>query len=93
MAMLTDLSRTALLALALGAAALPLHAADLLDGTVLAHDRVANVLVLSDKTVWSLATLETAMPDDLAAGDRVEISYESNEDDGVRVIHSITRLP
>ena len=67
--------------------------ADAVDGTVLAHDRVANILVLSDKTVWTLANLEAPLPDGLAAGDRVEISYESNEDDGLKLIHSVKRLP
>ena len=67
--------------------------ADVVDGTVLAHDRVANVLVLSDKTVWTLANLETPLPEDLAAGDRIQIDYESNEDDGLKLIHSVKRLP
>ena len=79
----------ALVAIALAAPA----AADSLDGTVLAHDRVANVLVLTDKTVWPLATLTQPLEGDLAAGDRIEIDYDSNEDDGVQVIHSVTRLP
>jgi len=80
------------LALALAVLALP-ASADLLDGTVLAHDRKANVIVLSDKTVWSLETLAQPLEGDLVAGDRIEIDYESNEDDGVTIIHSVTRLP
>ena len=85
--------RPPFLVAALLVAATPLRAADAVDGTVLAHDRVANVIVLTDKSVWSLATLEAGPPEDLMAGDRIEIRYESNEDDGVRVIHSVRRLP
>ena len=68
-------------------------AADVADGKILAYDRKAEVLVFTDKTVWALETLQTAAPADLKAGDRVEITYESNEDDGVTAIHSIVAVP
>ena len=71
----------------------PLSAADAIEGTLLAYDRVANVLVLSDKSVWTLENLEQPLPENLVAGERVEIRYESNEDDGLAVIHSVERLP
>jgi hypothetical protein len=32
------------------------------------------------------------MPDDLKAGDRIEIKYDSNDDDGIVEIVSIKRL-
>lgn len=68
-------------------------AQDIADGTILAFDRKANVIVFTDKSVWHLEKLETALPDDLNAGDRIEITYESNEDEGVTVIHSVQVLP
>ncbi|NND90672.1 MAG: hypothetical protein HKN42_07380 [Granulosicoccus sp.] len=82
------IASTILLVLSIGQA----QATDVVDSTVLAHDRVANVLVLTDKTVWPLELLTDALPEGLQAGDKVEIRYESNEDDGVKTIHSITRI-
>ena len=64
---------------------------DSLQGTVLALDRKAKTLVLTDKTIWSLAELAKSMPLALKAGDRVEIQYESDED-GVTSITSIKNL-
>ena len=70
----------------------PALATDVIESIVLAHDRVANVIVLKDKTVWPLDLLTQPLPDDLRAGDKVEIRYESNEDDGIQTIHSILRI-
>lgn len=75
--------------LVLSGAALP---ADLLDGTVLAYDRKARIIVLADKSVMPLANLQGEMPEDLVAGDRIEISFESNEDDGIYVVHGVKRI-
>ena len=63
-------------------------AADVTSGTVLVHDRMAKILVLTDRTVWPLELLKSAAPDGLKAGDRVEIEYESDEE-GVSAINSI----
>ena len=60
--------------------ALPLAAADIAAGRVLAYDRNAKTLVLTDRSVWSLADTSAALPDNLSAGDRVQFSYESDED-------------
>ena len=68
-------------------------AQDIVEGTILAFDRKANVLVFTDKTVWPLEKLESPAPANLNAGDRVRIQYDSNEDDGVTAIHSIAMLP
>ena len=62
--------------------------ADATDGTVLALDRKARTLILADKTVWPLELLDSALPADLKAGDRIEIEYESDEE-GVSAIKSI----
>lgn len=64
-------------------------AQDVTQGTVLAHDRMAHTLVLSDRTVWALELLKTALPAGLKAGDRVQIEYEGDED-GVSTIKRIT---
>ena len=64
-------------------------AQDITEGTVLAHDRKANILVMSDKSVFPLEKAEGPVPEGLKAGDRVEITYTSNEDDGIVAIHSI----
>ena len=66
-------------------------AQDMMEGTVLALDRKAKALVLTDKTVWSLMELASTLPSGLKAGDRVEIQYESDED-GVTSISSIKIL-
>lgn len=63
-------------------------AADVTDGTVLAHDRKANILVLSDKTVWALEALKSTLPAGLKAGDRITIEYQSDEE-GVSEIYNI----
>jgi hypothetical protein len=68
-------------------------ALDVSEGTVLAFDRKANVLIFTDKTVWPLEKLVSALPADLNAGDRVRIQYDSNEDDGITAIHSIVAMP
>ena len=63
--------------------------ADSTQGTVLAFDRVANVIVLEDKTVWSLETLKI-VPEGLKAGDMVEINFTSNADNGWGRINAVT---
>ena len=68
-------------------------AQDMLQGTVLAFDRKANVLVFNDRSGFPLEKLQGSPPPDLQAGDRVEITYDSNEDDGVTAIFSIKLLP
>ena len=66
--------------------------ADVTNGTILALDRKARSLVLTDRTVWTLDTMEASLPADLKAGDRVEIKYESDEE-GVSAIRSVQLLP
>lgn len=68
-------------------------AQDISEGTVLAYDRKANVLILTDRSVFPLEKLTSAAPDNLKAGDRVNIQYDSNEDDGITAIHSIRVIP
>lgn len=67
----------------------PLQAQDVTHGTVIAFDRQANTLVLTDRSVWTLQDLKSDLPAGLKAGDRVEIQYQSDED-GVAAIDSIS---
>lgn len=73
------------------AAVLPSIAfADTTAGTVVAYDRKANIVVLADKTIWTTKGSEKAIPENLKAGDRVVINFDSPGEDGVREIKSIT---
>ena len=80
--------RSLIAAALLAATAVPAFA-DSTQGTVLAYDRVANVIVLEDKTVWSLETLKI-VPEGLKAGDMVEINFTSNADNGWGRINAVT---
>lgn len=79
------------LALALVLGASP-ALADEIESTVLAFDRVANVIVLRDKSVMPLDSFEGELPEDLVAGDRIAIVYDSNEDDGIFLVRSVERI-
>ncbi len=65
--------------------------ADETTGEILAYDRVARVIVLTDNTVWQLGEA-TATSDDLVAGDEVTIVFTSAGDSGVGAISSVTRV-
>ena len=56
---------------------------------MLVYDRKAKLLVLTDRTVWDLGVMKSALPAGIAAGSRVHIEYESDEE-GVSAINSIT---
>ncbi|SNR81789.1 hypothetical protein [Puniceibacterium sediminis] len=79
--------RAALIASLLAVSAVPAFA-DSTSGTVVAFDRKANVLVLDDKTVWSLETLKS-VPEDLKSGDVIMIDFTSNADNGWGKINAI----
>ena len=64
--------------------------ADTTSGTILAFDRQADVLIMTDKTVWQLSP-KTLIPADLAAGDTVTISFTSLGDDGVASVDSLEK--
>jgi hypothetical protein len=64
--------------------------ADETTGEILAYDRVAQILVLTDKTVWPLSD-QTEVAEDLAAGDRVRIVFASAGESGVGAVSSVTR--
>ena len=80
-----------LLASALLAVATPVIA-DETTGTVLAFDRKAGLIVMADKTVFSLELLGETPVEDLVAGDKVTVTYESAGEDGFTKIDAITRV-
>lgn len=66
--------------------------ADQTAGAVAAIDAAKNTLTLEDKTVWMLPA-DTALPEQLKVGDRIEIVYTSNADNGWMKIVRIVRVP
>ncbi len=65
--------------------------ADETEGHVMAFDRVAGIIVLTDKTVWQLSE-KVSVPDDLVSGDRVLLEFASLGEEGVTSISALTRL-
>lgn len=65
--------------------------ADETTGTVLAFDRQADIIVMADKTIWRLNP-NTLIPADLAAGDRVRMTFTSAGDDGVISVDKLEKL-
>ncbi|MDH5452446.1 MAG: hypothetical protein OEY05_00220 [Paracoccaceae bacterium] len=64
--------------------------ADETGGKILAFDRVANIIVLDDNTIWPLGP-DTETTADLVAGDTVKIVYVGGGDNGVNSITSVLR--
>ena len=64
--------------------------ADTTGGVVVAYDRVDQVLVLDDKTVWDLVPAADLVPEGLSAGNAVMIEYDSAGDSGVGKIMAIS---
>jgi len=77
-------------ALGLAALAAPV-AADETTGDILAYDRKAGIVVLSDRTVWELQP-GTLIPAYLDAGDRVRIVYQTAGEDGITAIDELERV-
>lgn len=66
--------------------------ADETSGQVIAFDRVSRILVLDDKTVWSLGE-KTEVTEGLTAGDTVKIMYVGGGDAGIGNINSVIKQP
>lgn len=66
--------------------------ADSTKGKILAYDRKAKIIVLSDKTVWTVEGSEGVIPADLVAGDQVEIDFESAGEDGLTKIDAMKKI-
>ncbi len=80
---------TALFALTLTALSTPAFA-DETTGTIVAYDRLSNVLVLTDNTVWTLDA-KTLVPADLKAGDEITLTFESDGDNGAKPATALVR--
>ena len=83
--------RTTALAMALAAALGHPVLADETTGEILAHDRLANIVAMRDRTVWELGT-ELMLPADLRSGDRVRIDDDTAGEDGITQIRSLERV-
>jgi hypothetical protein len=78
------------LPLLLFAAAAPAFA-DELTATVLAYDRVDQIIVLEDKSVFNVPNTEV-IPEGLKAGDTITIKYDGDGENGIKSIDSITKI-
>jgi hypothetical protein len=65
--------------------------ADTTTGTIVAFDRVANVIVMEDKTIWQLSA-DTVVPEGLLAGDSITITFTSLGDDGVKSVDKLEKM-
>lgn len=75
--------------LALGLAAIAGPAlADEVEGTVVAHDRLAHRVIMDDRTIYEYNPATTELPRAILAGDRVRIDFRGGED-GIESITSI----
>jgi len=59
-------------------------------GSLATFDPVTNWLTLTDKTVWMLPK-DTALPENMAPGERLRIVYKSQSDNGWVTIVKIER--
>ena len=79
--------------LALSAAVLlataPMALADSVEGKIVAFDRKAHVLVMEDRTIYSLAKYDAPVLTELKAGDMVKIDFEGEGEDGYGIVTSI----
>tara|TARA_R110002049_G_scaffold23545_7_gene83529 strand:+ start:16773 stop:17030 length:258 start_codon:yes stop_codon:yes gene_type:complete len=64
--------------------------ADQTSGEIVAYDRLANVIVLADKSIWRLDA-KTLVPSDLMAGDKVTLTFTSDGDNGAKPATALTR--
>lgn len=80
-----------LLASAFLLSASQVYAKDVADGTILAFDRKARILIFTDKTVWPLEKMAGELSEILKAGDRIQIIYDADEE-GVDKIYSIEKI-
>jgi hypothetical protein len=65
--------------------------ADELSGTVIAFDRIDNVIVLDDKSVLTIPNPEI-IPEDLIAGDTITVEFKSDGDNGYGAFVSIKKM-
>ena len=85
------MTRTILAAALLCAPALAPAMADEAEHTILAYDRLANIVVMRDRSVYELPA-ELMVPADMKSGDRVRVVYQSAGEDGITKIDSLERI-
>lgn len=81
--------RTALAAAIVAAFVAP-AIADTVDGTIRTIDLKSGIVVMDDRTVWELRA--ELLPENLKAGDAVQIEYRSAGEDGLTAIDALTLL-
>jgi len=64
--------------------------ADETTGKIVAYDRLDNVIVLEDRTFWTLDA-KTLVPSDLKAGDTVTLTFVSDGDNGAKPATALVR--
>lgn len=64
--------------------------ADQVVATILTFDRVDHIIVLDDKTIWTIAA-DLVLSDGLAAGDSITIDFQGAAENGIGKILMIAR--
>ena len=64
--------------------------ADEVSGTIVAYDRLANLLVMDDKSIWALSPT-ALVPADLKAGDVVTLTFTSGGENGANAATALVR--
>ncbi|MCT8160366.1 hypothetical protein [Pseudoruegeria sp. SHC-113] len=65
--------------------------ADETKGEVLAFDRVDRVLILTDKTVWTLPG-DLEVPEYLRSGDEVHIEFKADGENGIAAVLAVHKI-
>ena len=64
--------------------------ADTIEGKIVAYDRKAQLIVMEDRSIYSLAGYDAPLLAELEAGDMVSIETEGGGEDGYGIVTEIT---
>ncbi len=67
----------------------PQALADTIEGTIVAYDRKAQVIVLKDNSIYSLRKFDAPILAELKAGDKVKIETAGEGEDGYGLVKEI----
>lgn len=67
----------------------PASFADTIEGKVVAYDRKAQLIVMEDRSIYSLAGYDAPLLTELAAGDMVVIETKGEGEDGYGLVTEI----